>query len=179
MSFRFVSRQRCFCRSCAHERTRTCSHAQTIRSLPEAERAQQTGALIKAYQAEIDKLTRRSKDAEDCFLALYEALAPAPDPLPAIELAADHARQAQRIAELEFENKRLQQQLSDFREEHASVQNQEVTVARLRERVKTLETSLDAMADERARLKESELRAESERAANLFKEKEQVDFFFE
>jgi hypothetical protein len=34
---------------------------------------------------------------------------------------------------------------------------------------------MDAMADERARVRESELRIEADRAANLFKEREQVE----
>ncbi len=57
-----------------------------IRSMPEPERSQNTSVLMKAYQSEIDKLTRRGNDAEESFLALYQALAPIPDPTPALEV---------------------------------------------------------------------------------------------
>jgi homeobox protein cut-like len=146
----------------------------TIRALPEAERAANTNALVKAYQLEIDKLTKRSNEAEEAFLALYQALAAAPDPCVAIEAATAQSKQASRVTELEYENKKLQKQLNEYREEHSELQNQEVTVARLRERVKALETDMEHMADERARAKESEVRAEAERTAHIYKDRDQV-----
>ncbi len=42
------------------------------------------GPLLKAYQEEIDRLTKRSKFAEGTFLALYKSLADIPDPAPVL-----------------------------------------------------------------------------------------------
>jgi homeobox protein cut-like len=42
-------------------------------------------ALLKAYQSEIDRLTRRSKTAEDAYLGLFQQLAVAPDPAHALQ----------------------------------------------------------------------------------------------
>lgn len=56
-----------------------------VRKLPEPERSQQMPPLLKAYQTEIDKLTRRSKLAEEAFLELFQQLAPAPDPALALQ----------------------------------------------------------------------------------------------
>ncbi len=123
-------------------------------------------------------------------------------------MATGRSKLTQRIRDLEYENKKLQQQLNEYREEHSDLyvcmifvcvtcwpvrgacvdrdvdrcrnklracrQNQEVTVARLRDRVKQLESDMETMADERARTKENEVRVEAERAAGLFKEREQV-----
>ena len=41
----------------------------------------------KAYQTEIDNLTRRSKVAESAFLNVYKLLAEAPDPFPLLDAA--------------------------------------------------------------------------------------------
>lgn len=41
----------------------------------------------KAYQTEIDSLTRRSKVAENAFLNVYKLLAEAPDPYPLLDAA--------------------------------------------------------------------------------------------
>lgn len=49
--------------------------------------------MLKAYQTEIDGLTKRSKAAESAFLALYKVLAEAPDPYPLLEAAVAHASQ--------------------------------------------------------------------------------------
>lgn len=43
--------------------------------------------VMKAYQEEINQLTRRSKHAENAFLALYKSLVEAPDPAPALQFA--------------------------------------------------------------------------------------------
>lgn len=43
--------------------------------------------LLKAYQGEIDALTRRSKASESAFLSAYKLLAEAPDPYPLLDAA--------------------------------------------------------------------------------------------
>jgi hypothetical protein len=45
--------------------------------------------LLKAYQGEIDSLTRRSKMSETSFLNLYKLLSDAPDPYPLLDAAVD------------------------------------------------------------------------------------------
>ena len=85
------------------------------------------GALLKSYQEEIDRLTKRSKFSEQSFLAVYKALADIPDPVPALTAllvrpspplprseGADAQAQAEtqkstRVAEMEAENRRLQE----------------------------------------------------------------------
>ena len=43
--------------------------------------------MLKAYQGEIDQLTRRSKVSESAFLNAYKLLAEAPDPYPLLDAA--------------------------------------------------------------------------------------------
>lgn len=40
--------------------------------------------LLKAYQEEVDNLTKRAKYGENAFLNVYQKLYEAPDPLPAL-----------------------------------------------------------------------------------------------
>jgi homeobox protein cut-like len=103
-----------------------------------------------------------------CFLCS------APDPVGALDAAISTAKQAARQRDLEFENRKLVQELDEYRREHSDIQNQAVTVARLRERVRQLEGSVDSLASERAKAREIELQNEAERVAKQFKEKEQL-----
>ncbi|KAJ8907193.1 hypothetical protein NDN08_003674 [Rhodosorus marinus] len=48
-------------------------------------------ALLKEYQAEIDRLTARAKFSESAFLELYKALDPLPDPLPLLQRGVEDA----------------------------------------------------------------------------------------
>ena len=52
-----------------------------FRALSDDEKLANFGPLLKFYQEEIDRLTSRSKFAENSFLGLYKLLAEAPDPL--------------------------------------------------------------------------------------------------
>jgi chromosome segregation ATPase len=105
-----------------------------------------------------------------CFFLVCSA----PDPVGALDAAITTAKQAARQRDLEFENRKLVQELDEYRREHSDIQNQAVTVARLRERVRQLEGSVDSLASERAKAREIELQNEAERVAKQFKEKEQL-----
>ena len=45
-------------------------------------------SLLKAYQEEVDNLTKRAKHGEAAFLGVYQKLYEAPDPVPALASAA-------------------------------------------------------------------------------------------
>jgi len=62
--------------------------ATEYRKLSEANKLKSFGALLKAYQDEIDRLTRRSSEAEKIFLQLYQSLSEIPDPSPGLHAAA-------------------------------------------------------------------------------------------
>jgi len=50
--------------------------------------------LLRAYQEEVDRLTQRSKFAENCFLTMYRLIREAPDPCEALSTASKEAYQA-------------------------------------------------------------------------------------
>lgn len=51
-----------------------------FKAAPDEEKLKTFNALLKLYQEEIDRLTRRSKLAENTFLGMFQLLADAPDP---------------------------------------------------------------------------------------------------
>ena len=50
-----------------------------FKATPQAERVEKIGGVVKAFQAEVDALTRRQTFAEGAFLDLYRSLDEAPD----------------------------------------------------------------------------------------------------
>lgn len=73
--------------------------------------------LLKAYQSEIDSLTRRSKTSETSFLNVYKLMSDAPDPYPLLDAAVD---QTVKVAEARM----LEAELSRLREENAELKKQ-------------------------------------------------------
>lgn len=48
--------------------------------------------MLKAYQEEVDNVTRRAKFAENAFLYIYQKLYESPDPYPALASVAVSVR---------------------------------------------------------------------------------------
>ena len=94
------------------------------------------GPLMKQYQEEIDRLSKRAKHGETAFLDLYQKLYEAPDPAPALALAFETASRA---TDLEAQCKKMAQELAEYRAESAQIKNQDLTVRKLEERVRQLE----------------------------------------
>jgi homeobox protein cut-like len=56
-----------------------------FRSKTKIEQAETVQDILKAYQDEIDQLSRRSKASESAFNSLFKSLTDCIDPIPAIE----------------------------------------------------------------------------------------------
>jgi len=95
--------------------------------------------LIKAFQREIDTLNKRSKTAESSFLHLYKNLLEIPDPVPSLKQVDSMKKQLEKLKDLEIENKKLHDTLSEYNNEFAEVKNQEVTIQKLKEKIKGYE----------------------------------------
>ncbi|CAL1537355.1 unnamed protein product [Lymnaea stagnalis] len=123
--------------------------------------------LLKSFQVEIDSLSKRSKAAEAAFLSVYKRLIDLPDPVQVLEQAQNLQKKAQKVQDLEIENKQLRETLEEYNHEFAEVKNQEVTIKQLKEKLKEHEERVEATAQSRAKEKERELQrifAEKERA---------------
>ncbi|XP_055513441.1 cut-like homeobox 1b isoform X8 [Leucoraja erinacea] len=121
--------------------------------------------LLKSFQAEIDALSKRSKEAEAAFLNVYKRLIDVPDPVPALDLGQQLQLKVQRMHDIETENHKLRETLEEYNKEFAEVKNQEVTIKALKEKIKEYEQTLSSRAEILALEKEQKLQ-------NDFSEKE-------
>lgn len=58
-----------------------------FKKAPDQEKLQRFGAIFKAYQGEIDAITKREKATSQAFLNVYNALGQAPDPAKLLQVA--------------------------------------------------------------------------------------------
>ncbi|XP_078535501.1 homeobox protein cut-like 1 isoform X1 [Lissotriton helveticus] len=126
----------------------------------------QVAPLLKSFQAEIDALSKRSKEAEAGFLNVYKRLIDVPDPAPALDLGQQLQLKVQRMHDIETENQKLRETLEEYNKEFAEVKNQEVTIKALKEKIREYEQTLKAQAENIALEKEQKLQndfAEKER----------------
>ncbi|XP_068126364.1 protein CASP isoform X4 [Hyperolius riggenbachi] len=126
----------------------------------------QVAPLLKSFQAEIDALSKRSKEAEAAFLNVYKRLIDVPDPVPALDLGQQLQLKVQRMHDIETENQKLRETLEEYNKEFADVKNQEVTIKALREKIREYEQNLKNQAENLALEKEQKLQndfAEKER----------------
>eukprot|EP00965_Chrysotila_dentata_P176656 5833782-Pleurochrysis_carterae.AAC.1 len=98
-----------------------------FKKTPHDERLSKIGGVIKAFQAEVDALTRRQAFAEDAFVSLYRTLDDAPDPVGTLRKAAAELRTAQAAA---AENSQLKQTIAEYDREFQSLKNQVSDVSR-------------------------------------------------
>ena len=107
-----------------------------FKSTPQEERAEKIGGVVKAFQAEVDALTRRQAFAEGAFLDLYRSLDAAPDPLPALKeaVAAQRAEEARRA-----EHEATRRELANYEKEFAQLTNQAQTIKGLKAQLREAE----------------------------------------
>lgn len=100
--------------------------------------------LLKAYQGEIDSLTRRSKMSETAFLSVYKLLSDAPDPYPLLDAAVD---QTVKVAEARM----LESELGRLREENAELKKQVGDMGAVEDRWKKAESRADQLEERASR----------------------------
>ncbi|GAM23932.1 hypothetical protein SAMD00019534_071070 [Acytostelium subglobosum LB1] len=158
---------------CVQSRKVLAKQTQDFKKVVDEEKIKTFGALLKLYQEEVDKLTKRSKFSETCFFGIYKDLMEAADPVPALNAALDEYAKVDSTAKLEIENKKLQLELSEFRKEFQEIQNQEVTIRRLEDKIKDYESSFQSNTAEIIANREQELRQEYKTKMLVLKERNQ------
>jgi len=125
-----------------------------FRKLSEEEKTGNIKGLLKAYQSEIDALTKRAKLSEGAFLSLHNLLGNAPDPYPLLELTLDQAVASDEAERLSKENAELKKQIVS-----------QSDIADLERRLVKAQQDVLTLSNEKEHAKEVEMRA-------LFEEKE-------
>lgn len=151
-----------------------------FRKLPEEEKGAAVGPLLKAFQEEVDALTRRSRLAEKSFLQFMAAMLEAPNPAPFLLAGLDASRSAARLAdelarsqaetraasataaaaleEAATERERLRADVADLERELAKLSNQDITLREMETRLVDFEGTMEAQIAARLGEREAELR---------------------
>ena len=111
-----------------------------FRAKNKEEQAETATEILKAYQEEIDQLSRRSKLSELCFYNLYKGIYEAPDPATAIDGLINTVSSGS-VNALEME--KLKSELVQYEEEFQKLKNQDVTIRRLEEELGAFKNSAD------------------------------------
>ncbi|KAG8907946.1 hypothetical protein FRB99_001454 [Tulasnella sp. 403] len=130
-----------------------------FKKIPEEQKANEFKTLLKAYQTEIDSLTRRCKTAENAFLGVYKLLAEAPDPYPLLDAAVDQTVKVAEAQMLETELARVREENGELRGRLNELGTLEAAKKKAESRADLLEEKMEAMIQERVTAKENELNA--------------------
>lgn len=76
-----------------------------FKKVPDEEKLQQFKLLLKAYQGEIDAITKREKATSQAFLNVYNTLGQAPDPAKLLQVA-EVSRECERSKSI-YANRRM------------------------------------------------------------------------
>lgn len=96
--------------------------------------------LLKAYQEEIDQLSRRAKFSESAFHGLYKAIYDAPDPVVAIDSLVI---QLSNTSTHQLEIERLRVELAQYDQEFQQLKNQDITIRRLEDQLEEFQEKFD------------------------------------
>ncbi|GAA5988242.1 hypothetical protein JCM10908_002127 [Rhodotorula pacifica] len=143
-----------------------------FKKVPEEEKGPAFKTLLKAYQTEIDNLTRRSKVAESAFLNVYKLLAEAPDPFPLLDAAVDQTARASEAKLLEADLARSKEENASLKQQLAEAQTVEKERKKLADKVERLESRMDDMIQERVSAKEAALHATYDERLRNYDERE-------
>ncbi|KAF7306052.1 Golgi membrane protein [Mycena chlorophos] len=144
-----------------------------FKKISESEKLEAFKGLLKAYQTEIDSLTKRSKASENAFLDVYKVLAEAPDPYPLLEAAVDQTVKVAEARELEAELKRLREENIDLRKRVNDFSSVETAKKKAEAKVEQLEQKMEDMILEKVAQKENELNATYDEKMRNYEEREQ------
>jgi len=117
----------------------------------------QAAPIIKAFQKEVDTLNKRSKSAENSFLLLYKNLLEIPDPVPVLKQAEQIKKQLEKSKDVDLENQKLRETLDEYHSEFAEVKNQEVTLNKLKDKLKEYEEDSEKKLENLLKEKEQEI----------------------
>jgi hypothetical protein len=123
--------------------------------------------LLKAYQEEIDSLSRRSKLSESAYVGVYKSLYDAPDPAYYLEqLLATQSSSNSYILEIE----KLRNELHQYEEEFQTLKNQEITIRRLEEQLLQYQLNNEITIDDEVNKRTETIRKETDQEIIEIKE---------
>ncbi|KAF8200663.1 CASP C terminal-domain-containing protein [Pholiota molesta] len=144
-----------------------------FKKIPDEEKLEAFKGLLKAYQAEIDNLNKRSKASDNAFLHIYKVLAEVPDPYPLLEAAVDQAVKVTEAMEHEAELQRLREENSELKKRVNDFGTVENAKKKLETKVEQLEQKMDTLIQDKVSQKANELTATYDEKLRNYADREQ------
>ncbi|KAJ2760654.1 hypothetical protein H4S06_001617, partial [Coemansia sp. BCRC 34490] len=154
------------------ERRKLAEKTKEFRTLDDTLKLEEFKPLLRAYQNEIDNLTKRMKYAENGFLRVFKSLNDAPDPQPFLVSLADERR---RVEEQQSERDavgRFKARVDELTAENARLREENATVAQLRQEVERYQTSMGQLVRDQVVEQERESRDQTDALITHLKERE-------
>ncbi|KAJ2160240.1 hypothetical protein GGF46_002401 [Coemansia sp. RSA 552] len=143
------------------ERRKLAERTKEFRTIPDATKATEFKPLLRAYQREIDELTKRMKYAENEFLRVFKALSDAPDPEPFLAQLLASSRNERELEESRRMAEKAEREAESLRSELRASEE-------ARRRAARVEADMERVVEERVR----EIRTEEAALARHLKERE-------
>ncbi|KAI5123047.1 hypothetical protein M0805_000482 [Coniferiporia weirii] len=143
-----------------------------FKKIPDEDKLNAWKGLLKAYQTEIDSLTKRSKISENAFLSLYKKLAEAPDPFPHLEAAVEQTIKASQASQLERELSKLREENATLGRKLSDLSSVEAARKKAESKAQRLEDRMEEMLAERVSQKENELHATYDEKLRNYEDRE-------
>ncbi|KAJ3022497.1 hypothetical protein HKX48_006039 [Thoreauomyces humboldtii] len=143
-----------------------------FRKVPDEEKLREFKTLLKAYQSEIDAITKRSKVAENAFLSLYKVFAEAPDPASLFETVSEQTKQISQLSSVQNENVSLREELVQAKNQLSASKKDEGNMATLKTRLAKYEVMLEEMVGQKVAQKEVEMKQAMDDKIRIYKETE-------
>ncbi|KAJ4483236.1 CASP C terminal-domain-containing protein [Lentinula aciculospora] len=144
-----------------------------FKKIPDEDKLSAFKGLLKAYQTEIDNLTKRAKTSESAFLNVYKVLAEAVDPYPFLEAAVDQTVKASQVADLEKELRKARDENAELRKRSSDLSNAEALRKKAEAKTEQLEQKMEEMIQERITQKENEFNATYDEKLRNYEDREQ------
>jgi homeobox protein cut-like len=144
-----------------------------FKKIPDAEKLNAFKGLLKAYQTEIDSLTKRAKVSENAFLNVYKVLAEAPDPYPLLEAAVDQTVKVAEAQDMEATLQRLREENVSLKKRVSDFSSVETAKRKAESPAEELEMKMDDLIRDKISQKETELHATYDERLRNYEEREQ------
>ncbi|KAF9114262.1 hypothetical protein BGX27_011313 [Mortierella sp. AM989] len=154
------------------ERKKLAELTREFKKIPDQEKLQQFKILLKAYQGEIDSITKREKATSQAFSSVCNTLGQAPDPAKLLQVAADQTTKLEEINALQTENIRLKEENASLSKQTANLRSMSSNATKLQQRLTRLEAKQEETIQERVKEKEQAFREEWEEKIRSAKETE-------
>ncbi|KAJ2810998.1 hypothetical protein H4S07_002341 [Coemansia furcata] len=154
------------------ERRRLAEKTKEFRAVSEEQKPSEFKPLLKAYQNEIDALTKRMKFAETSFLQLFKSLSEAPDPEPFIASLVEERRLAEARDSAQAEKARAEAWAEALATEAAELRERARGAEALQRQLDALQAGVEAAVREQTQQREKEIKEQSEDLVRHLKDRE-------